>query len=165
MLAIIADIHDNLANLDKVLKYCQKQKITTLACCGDITNSETLSYLAHTFSGKIYLCTGNMELFEDKELEQYDNIISFGREGGWFEYQKKAIGLVHEPYGIHNLIAKNPNLDIVFYGHTHQPWEDKKDNIQIVNPGNISNTRHQPTFATYDPKNNELKLHLLDEMA
>jgi len=164
MLAIIADIHDNLVNLDKALKYCQEQNITTLACCGDVTNSETLHRLAKKFPGRIYLCAGNGELFDDEEVDQYSNLTYFGRDGGWFIYQDKTIGICHEAYRINELITKNPTLNIIFYGHTHKPWEETKDNIRIVNPGAVVNTHLPPTFATYNPKNDEMKLHLLDEM-
>jgi predicted phosphodiesterase len=46
-IGIISDIHDNLANLEKCLKWCAENKIEKIICCGDITNSETLSVLAH----------------------------------------------------------------------------------------------------------------------
>lgn len=167
MLAIISDIHDNLPNLEKSLAFCKNNNITTLACCGDITNSETLEYLAKNFPHTIYLVLGNMELFEETELEQYPNIKSFGRVGGSFQYQGKLIGICHESFQIDKLAAKD-QPDILFYGHSHIPWEETRivDNkkIQIINPGNVSNTRYQPTFATYNPITSELKLHLLDEM-
>jgi len=186
MLAIISDIHDNLPNLKKALSYCKNNNITTLACCGDISDGETLEYLAKNFPHTIYVTLGNMEIFTDQDLKKYPNIISFGKEGGAFKYKNKNIGICHEPRKIDNL-AKKDNPDIIFYGHTHIPWEEKReveigDNkekkiFHIVNPGNVSNTRHQPTFATYDPDNNNpknnsennnsennLQLHLLNEM-
>ena len=43
--AIISDIHDNLANLKKVIDYINKNKIGKLIISGDLTNPETLSFL------------------------------------------------------------------------------------------------------------------------
>ncbi|MFH1412588.1 MAG: YfcE family phosphodiesterase [bacterium] len=160
MIAIISDIHDNLANLKKALNFCKEKNITALICCGDVTNNETLKYLSENFNNQIYLTEGNMELYD--ELEKYNNIKFFNRKGGIFEYDNKKIGICHEPYLINDLLKEKP--DIIFYGHTHEPWEKTEGKTKIVNPGNISNTRHEPTFATYNPITNELQLHLLDQM-
>jgi len=164
MIAVISDIHDNLANLDKVIKYCQEQKITTMICCGDVTNSETLKYLAKKFPGTIWLALGNMELFDEEEVEQYKNIHCLGRTGGYFQYKDKSIGLCHEPSLVDGLLERQPQIDIVFYGHTHRPWQDQKDLIKLVNPGNVANTLYAPSFAIFDPKTNESQLKLLNEM-
>jgi len=164
MIAVISDIHDNLANLDKVIKYCQEQKITTMICCGDVTNSETLKYLAKKFPGTIWLALGNMELFDEEEVEQYKNINCLGRTGGYFQYKDKSIGLCHEPSLVDGLLERQPQIDIVFYGHTHRPWQDQKEQIKLVNPGNVANTLYAPSFAIYDPKTNESQLKLLNEM-
>lgn len=179
MITIISDIHDNLVNLDKVLKYCKEKNITTLVCCGDVCNSDTLKYLAENFKGQIYLSAGNMELFDEDEPNEYKNIIYYYRNGGTFEYENKIIGVCHEPYRVDILIKQynqsikkqknnkkvnNKKIDIIFYGHTHQPWEQEQNNIKIVNPGNVANSGHQPSFATYEVKTDKLKLYLLNEM-
>ena len=65
-LAIISDVHDNLANLTKVLNFLKKSGLNFLVCCGDIGNLETISYLAKNFSGQIYLAFGNIFQFPQK---------------------------------------------------------------------------------------------------
>ncbi|MCK4745114.1 metallophosphoesterase family protein, partial [Candidatus Parcubacteria bacterium] len=47
--AIISDIHDNIPNLKKGLAYCAENNIEKIFCCGDVTNSETLKFLADNF--------------------------------------------------------------------------------------------------------------------
>ena len=69
LIAIISDIHDNLANLEKCLNWAKANNCGELICPGDITNSETLQFLAHHFSGPIHLVKGNMELYAPTQQE------------------------------------------------------------------------------------------------
>lgn len=163
MLVILSDIHDNVANLKKALTVCQEKNITIAICCGDVVNSDTLDYLAKKFD-HLYLTAGNMELFDLDEPKQYKNITYFGRAGGVFQYQNKTIGLCHEPFRIEKLLARQPRPDIIFYGHTHQPWEEMRNSTRLINPGNVANTFYQPTFATYDPLTDNLELYLLNDL-
>ena len=57
--AVISDIHDNLVTLKQCLDWCNEQKYADLICCGDVTNSETLNFLARNFDGTIHLVKGN----------------------------------------------------------------------------------------------------------
>jgi putative phosphoesterase len=186
MIAIISDLHDNEPNINKVLNYCKTNNITALICCGDVSTEETLTYLSQNFAGQIWLCTGNMEIFDSQNPPRYKNMKFLGRNGGSFAYKNKIIGICHEPYLINPLIKNHPDVDVVFYGHTHKPWEEVREinsknninqqkystqqnkdqikTIKIINPGNVSNTRFSATFATYDPQTDEPRLHLLDEM-
>jgi len=59
--AITSDIHNNLANLKKVLDYCNSKKIGTMICCGDLASLETLDFLNDNFAGEIFYCFGNMD--------------------------------------------------------------------------------------------------------
>ncbi len=79
LVAITSDIHNNLANLKKVLDYCADKKIhpvksrktgaaspqfngvNIMICCGDLASLETLDFLNDNFSGKIFYCFGNMD--------------------------------------------------------------------------------------------------------
>lgn len=164
MLAIISDTHDNLVNLDKILSYCREHGIKHLAHAGDLTNAETLDYLANNFPGHIWLVSGNCNLFEDKLTDKYDNITFLGRRGGVFDYQGLKIGLCHEPRLIENLLNEHPELDFIFYGHTHKPWESQVDSTRLINPGNAAGTRYEATFAAYEPKTDDLRLIRINEL-
>ncbi len=94
-IAIISDIHDNLVNLKKCLNWCADENIESLVCCGDITNSETLNYLANNFRGQIYLAKGNVEIYNEDEIKKYKNIFYYGRAGR-FELEYRIIGICHE---------------------------------------------------------------------
>ncbi|MCK4539754.1 metallophosphoesterase [Candidatus Parcubacteria bacterium] len=161
-IAIISDIHDNIPNLKKCLFYCAENDIEKIFCCGDVTNSDTLKFLANNFQKEIYLVRGNMELFEDKEPKKYKNIIYFGRVAR-FELEGKKIGLCHEPFLL-DYVLKKGECDMVFYGHTHKPWIEKKSGYSFVNPGTLSGVFQKATFAVWDLKENEPELKILERM-
>lgn len=158
--AVISDIHDNLANLKKCLDWCNEQKYTDLICCGDVTNSETLEFLAYGFKNKIHLVKGNAEIYNENEIELYDNIKYYGQTGK-IQAGKQIIGICHEPYLIDKMLAKN-TYNIIFYGHTHKPWISTKNNATLINPGTLGGMFQKATFAFIDQKG--LQLKILDQI-
>jgi putative phosphoesterase len=161
-LAVISDIHDNLANLSKCLEWCKMEKIERIICCGDITNSETLKFLAENFSGQIYLVYGNIELYDKKEIEKYQNINYLGRTGK-ITLNSKKIGVCHEPYLVNKLL-KEDNFNIIFYGHTHRPWISAKNGVKLVNVGTLGGVFQKATFAVWDTKIKEPELKILEDI-
>jgi len=160
--AIIADIHDNSATLKKFLDWASKNDIEALVCCGDVTTVETLSSLSSGFEKDIFLVRGNMEIFEDEEVEQFSNINYAGRVGVW-DIGGKKIGACHEPYLIAKVLEKG-GCDLVFYGHTHKPWEEKQDKTRVVNPGTLGGVFSEATFAVYDTETEELSLKMVNRL-
>ncbi len=163
---IISDIHDNLVNLEKCLNWCGKNKIKYLICCGDVTNSETLEFLACNFKGSIYLVRGNIEIYDENEVVQHSNIEYLGRVGK-IKLDGKIIGVCHEPYLIGNVTelssdGRAARCDIIFYGHTHKPWEDKRDGVKIINPGTLGGMFAKATFAVYNAETEKIELKLLE---
>lgn len=172
ILAIISDLHDNLANLEKCLDWCKENKIEKIICLGDVTNSETINYLSINFEGEIFLVRGNIELYEEAELSAHKN-INYGGEIKIIKIAGLNIGLCHKPEKIkkilaeakeNNLKAENKKLDFIFYGHTHKPWLEKDGATIIVNPGNLSGTFHEATFAYLDTASRKLELKVLKEL-
>jgi uncharacterized protein len=181
-IVIISDIHDNLANLQKCLVWCAKNKIEKIICCGDITNSETLRYLAENFFGEIFLVAGNAELYDADETVRFKNLIYGGEKAIW-EIGSFRVGVCHEPFLINQisapLLAKEGSgegfsplltkeglgeVDIIFYGHTHKPWIEKRGTVQIVNPGTLGGVFSRATFAFWETDSGRLELKLLSEI-
>lgn len=161
-IAIISDIHDNLENLRRCLNWYRSQNIKHLICCGDIYNSETLKYLAENFDEKINLVYGNMEIYKESELEQYDNINFLGR----FDVttiNSKRIGICHEPEFIEKILEQS-KCEVVFYGHTHRPWDERQNGVRIVNPGTLGGLFQKATFAVWDTETGELELKLVEKL-
>ena len=158
-LLIISDIHDNLANLKKCLDWARGQSINQVICAGDLTNSETLALLSKSFK-TIYLVRGNVELYDEEEIKQYDNIKFLG-SFGTIDINGQIIGLCHEPWNIKRVVEAK-QCKIVFYGHTHKPWIEEKDGVTIANPGTLGGVFTKATFAVWDSQGGELELKVLE---
>ena len=160
-IAIISDIHDNLANLQKVLDYCQKEQIKTIICCGDTASEETLEFLQTNFSGKILLVPGNMDAgywdYDDLSKKFAGANLKIFPDIGKAEFDGHKVAFVHFPEKAREL-AVSGKYDLVFYGHTHQPWEEKIGHCRLINPGNVANIRYPATFAVWDTDSGKLKL-------
>lgn len=163
-LAIISDIHDNLNNLQKCLIWCRDNKVEKIICAGDVTNSQSIEHLATNFTGEIFLVSGNCELYHENELTHYPNLHYCG-EIGVLEIDRLSIGLCHEEKNIPKVFQVSPKpLDFIFYGHSHKPWLNHKEQVFLVNPGNIAGVFHQATFATLETKNKKLELKILADL-
>jgi len=159
-IAIISDIHDNLVNLEKCLSWCKADCVEQLICCGDVTNAETVQFISENFPHQIHLVRGNADIFGDKEIKRLANINNYGRIA-LVELAGKKIGVCHEPF----LIGKVLELgvcDIVFYGHTHKPWESKEAGVRAINPGTLGGVFQKATFAVWDMGKEELELKILE---
>lgn len=196
MIVVISDIHDNLPNLSNALTYTNSIKASALFVLGDVTNADTLKYIGKNFPRDIYLVSGNMEVCDlEAEAKKYPQIHYLGRQGGIIKIGQHTVGLCHEPFLIDNLLChpersrsgvKDPTTtpSIIFYGHTHKPWEEtislpaavgglgrglptaKKEEsggnaIKLINPGNLANTFYAPSFAVWDETTDKLGLKIL----
>jgi uncharacterized protein len=147
-IAIISDIHDNIANLKKFLEWCGKNNIEKIICCGDLTNGDTLLFLVAAFFGEIFLVRGNADNYDEDELVAYQN-ITYGKRTAVWEIGGQTIGACHEPFLIDEVLGKG-KCQAVFYGHTHKPWIEEKDGARIINPGTLGGVFYRASFAVWD---------------
>lgn len=162
MLAIISDIHDNLANLEKFLKYAKENNISEIFCLGDLTSDTTVKELTDGFDGKIYLVSGNADFFDEDYIKIFSKIEYYGKVGDVEAYGKK-IAFTHLPY-VAKKLSESKKYDYVFYGHTHKPWEEKIGETVLLNPGTIAGTSSKATFAVWDEEKDQFYLILADEI-
>lgn len=148
-IAILSDSHDNAPNLKKALSLIENNKIKTIIHCGDVSTPETLKELLKSFKGKIYIVSGNA----DSGFEKFP-------ETGRMEVDRKLIAFTHMPKKARELAASQ-QYDLVFYGHTHKPWEEKVGKTRLVNPGNMAGLFYRASFAIYDAKTDKLELKIL----
>lgn len=167
-LAIVSDTHDNLATLEKAVSWMNKNGIEEIIHCGDVCSTDTFQWFAKNFTGKIHLSLGNID--EDHSLIA----------GGTPDIAKNTRTILHKKYGevkvngnqiafchypmLARQLAQTGKYDFVFYGHTHQPWEEKVGACRLINPGNLANLLYKASFAVYDTKNKELKLKILENL-
>jgi len=116
-----------------------------LLICGDVGNIDTLKLISESFNGQIYFVFGNADTFTEKDIPK--NIINLG-ETGIITLDNKKIGLCHQSFKIEKLLEQSPY--IIFYGHTHKPWIDKKNNTLLVNPGTLGAVFLSSTYAIWE---------------
>ena len=158
-IAIISDIHNNEINLEKVLDYCNAQKIETIICCGDLASKETLDFMNDIYAGIILYTFGNADYDDLRDLEdekKYRNTYIF-KNFGEANIEKKAVAFTHYPQKAKSL-ARTKKYNFVFYGHAHKPWEEIIDNCKVLNPGNVAGDIYPPTFAVWDTEKNSFEL-------
>src|SRR3989344_3051216 len=144
--AIVSDTHDNMANFTKVIDFLNKENIKTLLHCGDISSEETVQEAEKNFKGDIYFVRGNA----DFHLEKTPDTLELDLGG-------KKVAFVHYPE-LARKLAESKKYDLVFYGHTHRPWEERVGNCRLVNPGELAGQRYKPCFAIYDTITDKLEL-------
>lgn len=164
LVTIISDVHDNLANLETCLIWCQKNKVKKIICCGDTTNLETINFLAQNFSGEIFIISGNADNYDKEDIQELKNIkhqgeIAIKNIGGL------KIAFYHQPEKIKKIKDEQlASLDFAFYGHTHKPWLERKGQTIIANPGTLGGVYYPATFAILNTKTRNLELKILEKL-
>ena len=97
-----------------------------------------------------------------KEQGKLPNVIIYG-DFGQIELDNKKIVFTHH-LKFAQALANTEKYDLIFYGHSHQPWEEKIGNCQIVNPGTLAGLFYKATFAVYDTKEDKLELKILEKL-
>ena len=163
-IAIISDTHDNIANLKKAAEFIKKEKIKTIILCGDIFKSETIKEGLKRFAGKIYLVFSPVDAdFSGIPRDSFKKIphAKIFEKYGSVVINKKKIAFCHFPE-IARELAVLQKYDLVFFGHTHKPWEEKIGKTRLVNPGNLAGIFYKATFAVYDASIGGLELKIID---
>jgi putative phosphoesterase len=148
--AIVSDTHNNIVSFNKIIKWLNDNEIDLILHCGDICDKETINEATKNFNGKIKFVRGN----GDFNLEDVPEKIELSLGG-------IKIFLNHYP-DIARKAAESGKYDIVFYGHTHKPWEEKIGNCRLINPGEAAGQRFKQTFAIYDTETDKLELKILE---
>ncbi|MBT4277376.1 YfcE family phosphodiesterase [Candidatus Falkowbacteria bacterium] len=165
--AIISDVHDNLANLEKALNYINKNKIKTLICCGDLVLYDTFSFLIENFKGDLYYVFGNNEEWHEEDGKKIKNsenkTIQIFDKIGEFKIDKLKIAITHYPWIAKNL-AKSEKFNLVFFGHSHKPTIETINKTILLNPGTTGGVFFQPSFAIFDTNLKKPELILLNEL-
>jgi len=149
-IAIISDTHDNLKRFEKAINWLNKNNIKLILHCGDISTKATINAVEEMFLGEIKFVKGNADYRLDSLPEKLE-----------IEIDKKRIAVCHFP-DIAKRLAESGKFDVVFYGHTHKPWEEKIGKCRFVNPGELAGQLFKPTFAIYDTEKDFLELKILE---
>ncbi len=114
----------------------------TIFHAGDFVSRETLKELESLAT--LYAVRGNMDCSEVKSLLGKKKLVSL---------QGKIIGMCHgsgSPFGLGEKVYKEfeKKPDVIIFGHSHIPYNQKKENTLLFNPGSLSGNTAGP-LATY----------------
>jgi len=150
-IAVVSDTHNNWTNFKKAIEWIKKEEIRLILHCGDISSQETIDDAKKLFDGEIKFVKGNA----DWGLDLPDELD--------LEFNKKKIAFVHFPNEAKKL-AQSGKFDMVFYGHTHRPWDEKIGDCHMINPGEMAGQFYKPSFAVYDTASDKLELKILETL-
>lgn len=174
-IAIISDSHSNETNLKKFLRYCSDEKIKTIIHCGDMASLEMMDVLNDNFNGIIHYTFGNADYDDLRDLEDQEKYKkTFLYKGyGETEINKRKVAFIHFPE-VARKLSMSGRYDFVFYGHTHQPWEQIIEmpasakaparRCKMLNPGTLAGEIYPPTFAVWNTENNKFSLIRVDNI-
>ena len=151
LIAVLSDSHDNIWNLNKILKMAVREGAEMLIHCGDFCAPFVFGELA-VFGGDVHCVFGNVDgdklLMADFAYNRFSNIRLHG-DLGELDAGGRKIGFVHSPK-IGRALAAGGGYDAVFYGHSHEAKSEKVGNCLLVNPGEVMGRINEPSFCLYD---------------
>ena len=168
-IAVISDTHDNIQNLEKVLRRIDG-KVDIIIHCGDYC-APFISAMLVKLGLPTYGCLGNVD-GDQKGLTELGggnfNLVPLYGEYGQVKLDERKIAYCHYPK-LANLLAKNGEFDAVFYGHNHTAENKKVNNTLLLNPGAVCgitagvilgfDKKHKPaSYAIYDTKTNSAEI-------
>jgi putative phosphoesterase len=172
---IVSDTHGNVKNFKKAVNFANKENIKLILHCGDIGSPESLAESLADFDGKFFGVLGNMDLVYKDRLEIYNSIENVKVEKSILELTNsrelvngKNVAITHKPERAREL-AETGSYDLVFYGHTHKPWEEKIKTAnnkicRLINPGELAGQIFKPCFAVYNAEKDFLELKILEKL-
>ena len=164
-LAIWSDSHDNIPNIQKALAYLDKLKINFMIHCGDLAAPAVIKKeLGPKFKGEIHFIHGNVadQALNQKVASEFEHVTCHGDQGE-LEIDGKKIAFNHYPEEAKKLAASG-KYDVVFYGHSHIPWEETIGKTKLFNPGTLAGMFAKATFAIYDTTTNTAELIILEKI-
>lgn len=149
-IAVMSDLHDNVAAWEIINRMLRERKITTLINCGDTCAPAMLHHMTETFPGTIHTVFGNVA---DKELEaekvkEWPRVVHYG-QAGELTIENRRIFFNHYP-AVARDKAVSGNFDLCCYGHDHSKHAERIDQALLLNPGTAGGMFHYPTFAVID---------------
>jgi len=159
-LAVLADSHDNIWNLEKGLK--KLGEVEALLFLGDFCAPFSLKQMADAFRGPIHCVPGNNDgdMFLLMTVARAAGNVIFYQPVGNLEFDGCQIAITHYPEIAAGLAATG-KYQAVFSGHTHVFSQQKIGHTLWVNPGEIMGRFGEPGFIIYETGTNTFERILI----
>ncbi|RLJ00827.1 MAG: YfcE family phosphodiesterase [Candidatus Aenigmatarchaeota archaeon] len=127
---IISDLHLSKPNKIPEIIINLAKEMKGIICAGDLTSKTVLEKLKE-INKNLIVVKGNCDYLDLPEYLE-------------FKIENKKIGVIHSnQFGRGNFekieeFANSKKLDVLIFGHTHQPLMEKKGNLLLINPGTLT---------------------------
>ncbi len=162
---VISDIHGSGYYAEKIKEINKKEQPDKIIALGDLYyhgprndlsqeyNPMKVAEILNSFKDKLLVVRGNCDAEVDEMISQFkfnDHILT--------EINGKKFYFTHgHKYNIENIPYED--FDIMMYGHIHQGFIERKENMIFANPGSISlpkcNSAH--SYIVFDENEIDLK--------
>ena len=139
---IVSDTHRKDENLYKIMK--EEGPFDMLIHLGDVEGSEDKIAGWAGEDCQVHMVLGNNDFFSDLDREKEINIGKYRVLLTHGHYYNVSLGVERL-----ELEARERNLDIVMYGHTHRPFYEVHNGVIILNPGSLSYPRQEGRKPSY----------------
>jgi putative phosphoesterase len=157
-IGIISDTHDNLINLEKIVKiFNEDLKIDFLIHCGDVCSPFAVNIL-NRLNCEYFGVFGN----NDGEILGIQKLSNwrFSKPPILKTINNKKIIIFHEGNIVEFI---DESIDYVLFGHTHTPMLKFKGEQTILNPGSLSGyVTKNSTYAIIDLLENKTEILTLE---
>ena len=163
-IGIISDTHLD-KHPEKILNYLDKcfKNVDLIIHAGDYTNSKVITLIKshYNFVGVF----GNVDKKSVRELVKEKEIIElYGHRIGVFHghgVKKTTIERAYDTF-------LDDRVDIIVFGHSHEPSVSTRNKILMLNPGSLTRRRKEPWFSSIilnlDKNNINAELQLFHEL-
>tara|TARA_Y100001936_G_C15941113_1_gene594760 strand:+ start:31 stop:519 length:489 start_codon:yes stop_codon:yes gene_type:complete len=133
-IGVVSDTHNNLKNIELIIRLFNEAKVDLVIHTGDIANSKSLDKF-RDLNCELVGVFGNNDRGE-KGLKEVaiSNNFQFQEPPKVLSVCQKNIAIFHEPDSINEFLLKN-KIDVVVHGHTHTYRNEMQDGVLFFNPG------------------------------
>ena len=163
-IGILSDTHLE-KHPEKILDYIDKcfNDVDLLIHAGDYTNSKVINLIESRC--KFVGVHGNVDKSYVRELVKEKEVIEVcGYRIGIFHGHGEKKTTIERAYDTFS----GDKVDIIIFGHSHQPSITTKNKILMLNPGSLSRKRKEPWFSyiilTLDKDNMSAQLQFHDKL-
>lgn len=143
-IGIISDTHLD-KHPEKILYYLDKcfKNVDLIIHAGDYTNSKVIDLIkAHN---KFIGVFGNVDKKSVRKLVKEKEIVELcGYRIGIFHGHGVEKTTIERAYDI----FLDDKIDIIIFGHSHEPSISTKNKILMLNPGSLTRRRKEPWFSS-----------------
>ena len=149
-LLIVSESHGNKQILNELASR-YTNIVDAFVHCGDseLSSDDLIWEVMDTVRGNCDFDSGYQDVFVSRE-QDYDYLITHGHQHD----VKRTLELLKTE-------AKNENVRLVFYGHSHVLKFDYEDGIFFINPGSIQSPRGnilEPTYCLLKAEGSKLTI-------